>query len=103
MWFIALRRAAKPREEWNVSLDDHLSWMKRQHETGKILLSGPTPDRKLGIYLIRADSRKEAEGVAGSDPCTAAGFCEFELIEWEIHQAIGAGPFSAAEIEARSS
>lgn len=100
MWFIALRSAVKPREEWTVTLDDHLSWMKRQHEAGKIVMSGPTPDRKLGIYLIRADSREEAEGIAGSDPYTEAGFCTFELIEWELHQVMGAGPFSLAEIKA---
>ena len=91
MWFIGLRSAVKPREEWNVTLDDHLSWMKRQHEAGKIVMSGPTPDRKLGIYLIRADSREEAEGIAGSDPYTAAGFCTFELIEWELHQVMERG------------
>ncbi|MCY4442068.1 MAG: YciI family protein [Deltaproteobacteria bacterium] len=101
MWFIGLRSAVKPREEWNVTLDEHLAWMKRQHEAGKIVMSGPTPDRKLGIYLIRADSREEAEGIAGSDPYTAAGFCTFELIEWELHQVMGAGPFSLAEIKAQ--
>lgn len=100
MWFIALRSAVKPREEWDVTLDDHLAWMRRQHREGKIHMSGPTPDRKLGIYLIRADSREEAEAIAGSDPYTAAGFCKFELIEWELHQVMGAGPFSMAEIKA---
>ena len=42
--------------------------------------------------MIRAESREEAEGIAGSDPYTAAGFCTFELIEWELHQVMGAGP-----------
>lgn len=100
MWFIALRRSVKPREEWTVTLDDHLRWMKEQHEKGSIVMSGPTPDRKTGIYIIRAGSRPEAERIAGSDPYTAGGFCEFELIEWELHQIMGAGPFTAAEASA---
>ena len=100
MWYIVLRRPVKPREEWTVSLDQHLVWMKQQHDSGNILFSGPTPDRKLGVYVIRAGSRQAAESVAASDPYTAAGFCTFDLIEWEVHQILGIGPFTAAELRA---
>ncbi len=98
MWYLVLRRAVKPREQWTVSLDQHLTWMKGQHEAGKILFSGPTADRKLGIYVIRADSREEAERIAASDPYTEAGFCTFELLEWEVHQIMGIGPFTSTEV-----
>ena len=95
-WFLTQRRALKPREEWTVTLDQHLVWMKQQHDSGTIVLSGPTPDRKVGMYLIRAESRAEAERIAASDPYTAAGCTTFDLIEWEIHQILGIGPFTAA-------
>jgi uncharacterized protein YciI len=98
MWYIVLRRPVKPREEWTVTLDQHLVWMKQQHDAGKILFSGPTPDRQLGVYVVRSASRKEAETLAASDPYTAAGFCAFDLIEWEVHQILGTGPFTAAEL-----
>ncbi len=98
MWYLIHRRAIKPREEWTVTLDQHLVWMKRQHEAGRILFSGPTADRKLGIYVIRADSRAEAERIAASDPYTEGGFCAFDLFEWEVHQILGAGLFTAAEL-----
>jgi uncharacterized protein YciI len=94
-WFLTQRRGVKPREEWTVTLDQHLVWMKQQHEAGTIVLSGPTPDRKVGMYLIRAKDRGEAERIAAGDPYTAAGFTTFELIEWEIHQIMGAGAFTA--------
>jgi len=100
MWYITLRRTVKPREEWTVTLDEHLKWMKARHEAGNILFSGPSPDRKLGIYVIRADSREEAERIAASDPFTAGGFTNFELIEWEVHQVLGVGPFTAAGMAA---
>jgi uncharacterized protein YciI len=103
MWYLIMRRAVKPREEWTVSLDQHLVWMKQQHEAGTILFSGPTPDRKFGIYVIRAGSTAEAEKIAGSDPYTAAGFCAFDLYEWEVHQIMGAGPFSAKELQGHRS
>lgn len=98
MWYLIHRRAIKTREEWTVSLDQHLAWMKEQHEAGRILFSGPTPDRQLGIYVIRAKSREEAERIAAGDPYTAAGFCAFELFEWDVHQIMGIGPFTTAEL-----
>jgi uncharacterized protein YciI len=100
MWYLILRRPLKPREEWTVSLDQHLVWMKEQHESGKILFSGPTADRKLGVYVIRASSKSEAEKIARSDPYTAAGFCAFDVLEWEVHQIMGVGPFTAEELRA---
>ena len=68
--------------------------MKQQHDVGKILFSGPTTDRKYGVYVIRAGSKDEAEKIAASDPYTVAGFTRFELLEWEVHQIMGVGPFS---------
>lgn len=70
--------------------------MKHQHDTGKIVMSGPTPDRQYGQYLIRADSLQEAQTIAASDPYTVAGCTTFEIIEWEVHQIMGIGPFTAA-------
>ena len=100
MWYLILRRPVRPREEWTVTLDQHFVWMKEQHETGRILFSGPSPDRKLGIYVIRAGSREEAELIAAGDPYTKAGLCAFDVIEWEVHQILGVGPFTAAELKA---
>jgi len=100
MWYLIQRRALRPREEWTVSLDEHLIWMKRQHEAGHILFSGPTRDRKLGMYVIRAGSREQAERIAAGDPYTQAGFCAFDLFEWEVHQIMGVGPFTAAGLQA---
>lgn len=100
MWYLALRRNLQPRESWTVSLDEHLAWMREQHKRGSILMSGPSGDRAMGIYLIRAGSREEAEQISASDPFTAAGHCTAEVIEWEIHQILGVGPFSAAAFRA---
>ena len=98
MWYLIHRRPVRPRQEWTVSLDEHLVWMKERHESGQILFSGPTADRKLGIYVIRASSKEEAERIAGNDPYTKAGFCTFDLFEWEVHQVLGVGAFSQGEL-----
>ncbi len=51
-----------------------------------------TPSNPCGKVF----TREEAERIAAGDPFTAAGFTAFDLIEWEIHQIMGAGPFTAA-------
>lgn len=101
MWYLVLRRPVKPRGEWTVSLDQHLVWMKQQHDAGKVLFSGPTADRKYGVYVIRAGSKEEADKIAAGDPYTAAGCCAYDLLEWEVHQIMGVGPFAAAEMHGR--
>lgn len=105
MWYICLRRkkTEQPPGRHTVTLDDHLGWMRRQHEAGIVLFSGPAPKRGLGIYVIRAASEEEATEVASSDPFTADGQCEFDLIEWDVRQVLGAGPFTVADIEAQTS
>jgi len=95
MWFLCQRAANIPRDQWTVTLDQHLVWMKRMHDEGRILISGPAPERKIGMYLIRAGSREEAETIASGDPYTVAGHTRFDLIAWEIHQIMGAGEFSS--------
>src|SRR5437870_11436395 len=103
MWYLVLRRPVKPREEWTVSLDQHLVWMKQQHEYGTILFSGPTTDRKFGVYVIRANSKSEAEKIAARDPYTAAGFCALDFLECDVPQIMGVGPFRPAELRGHKS
>lgn len=100
MWFICLRKAVQPRDQWTTSVDEHLAWMKRQHEAGAIVMSGPGTlgSERYGIYLIHAGSRTEAESVAAGDPFTANGHCSYELVDWEVHQIIGAGPFVGGQL-----
>lgn len=96
MWFFCKRTHLKQPGQRTATLDEHLVWMEQQHEAGRIILSGPSPDLKLGLYLIRATSREEAERIAASDPYTRKGDCEFELTQWNIRQIAGIGPFTAA-------
>jgi uncharacterized protein YciI len=98
MWFFCTRTNVRAPGERRSTLDIHLEWMKAQHEAGHIVMSGPSPDLKLGMYLIRASSRDEAEAIASSDPYTVAGDSTYELVQWNIRQIAGVGPFSAAEL-----
>lgn len=98
MWYICLRRALRTPPNFSTPLDVHLAWMRVQHEAGRILMSGPSLSRKLGIYVIKAATEDEAVAVASSDPFTAAGDTTFELIDWDVRQVLGAGPFCTQAI-----
>jgi len=96
MFFFCKRTNLKPPGHRKVTLDEHLVWMRAQHEAGTIILSGPSPDLKLGMYLIRAGSSEEADRIAASDPYTAAGDSSYKLQQWNIRQIMGVGSFTAA-------
>jgi uncharacterized protein YciI len=98
MWYLCMRSNVRPREQRTTSPDEHFAWMRTQHESGAILMSGPTSDRKYGMYLIRASSRDEADSIAASDPYTVAGDTTYELLEWEIHQIMGVGEFAQVPV-----
>jgi uncharacterized protein YciI len=95
MFYLCMRSNVRPREERQATLAEHFVWMKQQHAEGRILISGPTEDPYYGLYVIRADSRAEAEEIAAGDPYTVAGDCSFELLQWNIHQILGIGSFEA--------
>ena len=102
MWHFLMSRPAVDREQLRASLDDHLSWMRSQHATSNVLFSGPTADHSMGIYVITAPSRAEAQAIADSDPFHALGLRNYEMLDWEVHQVLGAGPFSTREMAVRT-
>lgn len=64
----------------------HLDWLGAGHDSGRILLSGPSRDRALGIYVVRAASANEAGEFVSSDPYHSVGVRTFDLIEWEMQR-----------------
>jgi uncharacterized protein YciI len=54
-------------------LGEHRSLVLQQHRAGHILMSGPTPDRSLGIMVFRAASQADLEAILRSEPWIAAG------------------------------
>lgn len=88
-WFLTLHRwAVDPRQALS-RLEEHRAWVLRQHRAGNILISGPTPDRSLGIMLFRGDSQADVEALLGTEPWIAAGERTVEVIPWDVHELLG--------------
>jgi uncharacterized protein YciI len=106
-WYLAIRRMAEPRASWHDLLPDHFAWLKDNHDTGTIIMSGPGsmsgPDSisrpgaepSLGIYVMRALSVAEATRIVQADPLLQSPGATVEVIEWQVHQIMGVGAFDA--------
>lgn len=85
MYFICNLQTLVERDQRDAEIQAaHLQWLKDTHANGGLALSGRRPGYADGHYIIRADSREEAEAIAWSDPNNKARNTSFELVEWAI-------------------
>lgn len=70
------RAAARP---------DHLAYMQRLHDEGKVLKAGPAGDGSGAVVLFSVADEAEAESLVRGDPYTVAGVSEgVRLREWRV-------------------
>ena len=108
-WYLVIRRAAPTPPETGASaaapppdvraVDDHLAWLRVQHGSGAILISGPRADHTTSLYVLRAPSREAAAALVAEDPLTPGPGASTEIIEWEVHQMLGLGGFDRETLE----
>jgi uncharacterized protein YciI len=91
-FYLVLRHHAVPIDD-HAAVVEHLVWMRAQHERGTVLISGPSSDGTVGIYVVCAPSREDAAVLAASDPLAQDDRVRVELIEWDVHQMLGIGSF----------
>jgi uncharacterized protein YciI len=90
MWYLTIQRWTGDRQKAISELvDDHLAWMDSQLQAGNVLLAGPSADMELGIVVFRAANKAAADKLCRADPFVAAGYREFDLIAWDVHQLFG--------------
>lgn len=94
-WYLVIRRETNPAHQ-HATVERHLTWMRSQHESGIVIISGPTADRGTGMYVLRCASGEEAAAIAATDPLAQDGRAAIEVIEWHVHQFLGIGSFDIA-------
>lgn len=92
MWYVAIGKNVVPRAELSGTEGENLAWMKKHHEAGNVLFSGPTTEGP-GIWVVRAENRDAAKTLLDSHPWVAAGKRTYEMYEWRVQQALGVGRF----------
>jgi len=63
----------------------HLAYLDRLRETGRIELSGGFSDKSGGAYLLHAGDLAEATSVAHDDPAHRSGGWDVTVHEWLAH------------------
>ena len=96
-FYLVLRHHASPIDD-RAGVVEHFTWMRAQHERGTVLISGPSADGTVGIYVLRAPSRKDAAALAATDPLAQDGEVRVEVIEWDVHQILGIGSFDPPRV-----
>ena len=99
-WFLTLHRWAVERREAMPLLAEHREWVLRQHWAGNIVVSGPTPDRTLGIMLVRARDAAAAAQLLEGEPWLARGMRTVEIIPWDVHELLGVDLLAREEARA---
>jgi uncharacterized protein YciI len=80
MWYLVLSRSLpEQKENKELHLPEHRQWLEDQHRAGRVLFSGPTSDRSVGIYVVLAASLNDAEKLAAQDPDHVSGIGIMEV------------------------
>lgn len=100
MWYLVLSHARPDQtENKQLHLPEHRQWLEDQHRAGRVLFSGPTSDRSVGIYVVLAASLNDAEKLAAQDPDHVNGIGIMEVLEWNAHRAFRLDGPTIADIE----
>jgi uncharacterized protein YciI len=99
-WHLTLHRWTEGRERSRELLEAHLSWMREQQRSGRVLIAGPTPDLETGIVVFGHASGEEVDRICATEPFIAAGLRRYERIPWDVHHLLGVGGFDFATVSA---
>lgn len=62
----------------------HLSYLEKLEQEGKIHIRGPFADGAGGLVVYKAETFEEAKEMAENDPYIVHGVRRLELHEWKI-------------------
>jgi uncharacterized protein YciI len=59
---------------------DHLAWIQKEVEAGRLLLAGRQESQKGGVLITADISGEEADALAAQDPYNLAGLVSYERL-----------------------
>jgi uncharacterized protein YciI len=85
-WFLILSKGPGDAALREQHIQAHQDWLDSQHRAGRILFSGPSGDRTLGIYVVIADNLAAATELASADPFHANHVRELAVQQWDVRR-----------------
>lgn len=65
------------------AIQDHLQYLQRGFESGRVLIGGPIPGPNGDLLLFKAESRGEAELFCQRDPAVVMNVQHYRIVEFE--------------------
>ena len=94
-WYVMMSKSTASRDAIRGREQENLSWMKEQHDAGRVLFSGPTTEG-VGIWVLRGASKDEVSALLQTHPWVKDGLRDVsQIYEWNVVQALGVGRFEA--------
>ena len=84
---ILLEKCAGP-EEFQAVVPDHVAYLQRLHEQGRLIAAGPFRDGGGGLILLDAEDEAAAHALASADPFIVRGVERYTLRSWDILSAV---------------
>lgn len=87
LWFVMLTKGAK-RDQDSISAmklqEGHMANINKMAEEKKLLVAGPFLEDAnwRGIFILKCETREEAEQLIQRDPAIAAGRLAYEIHPW---------------------
>ena len=72
------------REGTDEIVSQHFQYLKSLHAEGKVMMAGRFSDVLIGLVMLTAENRIQAEEIMNNDPAIKAKIFHGELYEWRI-------------------
>ena len=81
IFYIAIMKTIDPSKDAEI-LDEHLEYLKKYIDEGKIYAKGPFLDHSGGLIIYDVESYDEAKNLIENDPVIRDKSREYTLKEW---------------------
>jgi uncharacterized protein YciI len=73
--------------EERAVMEQHLAYVRRLFDQGKLLLGGAATDGAIGVLVLRVASAEEAQRIFDEDPAVRAGIGNSEIHPFRVVHA----------------
>lgn len=81
--FVAVLTYLRPLEEMDAAGHDHVAWLQRGYDEGRLLASGRRVPRTGGVIIARGNDVSEVEAHLRTDPFQQRGLASAEIYPFE--------------------
>jgi len=83
--FVLIARYNRPADVVDQHLDEHIAWIRRHAEAGRVLVTA-RQNPVVGGLIIATGDRAEIDEMISEDPFVVAGVSQYEVLEYDVRR-----------------